>query len=66
MKGVVLINFLLDEKGIPTDAHVVRGLGYGLDENAIETVKSYRFRPATENGHPVLVEVNVEVHYQNY
>ncbi len=66
VKGVVLINFLLDEKGIPTDAHVVRGLGYGLDENAIETVKSYRFRPATENGHPVLVEVNVEVHYQNY
>jgi protein TonB len=33
----------------------------GLDEKALAAVKQYRFRPAMENGKPVLVELNVEV-----
>jgi protein TonB len=33
----------------------------GLDENAVEAVKQYRFKPAMENGKPVAVYLNVEV-----
>jgi protein TonB len=43
---------------------VLRGVGMGLDEKAVEAVKQYKFRPAMENGKPVLVELNVEVNFQ--
>jgi protein TonB len=59
--GNVLVNLWVDEKGNPTHVHVVRGIGMGLDEKAVAAVKQYRFRPAMENGKPVLVEMNVEV-----
>ena len=37
-------------KGKPQNVHVLRGVGMGLDEKAVEAVKQYRFRPAMENG----------------
>jgi protein TonB len=43
---------------------VLRGIGLGLDEKAREAVKQYRFKPALENGRPVLVELNVDVTFQ--
>jgi protein TonB len=36
----------------------------GLDEKALEAVRQYKFKPAMENGKPVLVELNVEVNFQ--
>jgi protein TonB len=36
----------------------------GLDQKALEAVRQYRFKPAMENGHPVPVQVNVEVQFQ--
>jgi TonB family protein len=44
--------------------HVVRPLGKGLDEKAIEAVRQYRFKPAMYEGHPVSVEVNIEVNFK--
>ncbi len=62
--GNVLVNLWVDQNGNPSHVHVVRGVGMGLDEKAIEAVKQYRFKPALENGKPVLVELNVEVNFQ--
>ena len=59
--GNVLVNVWVDEKGNPTHVRVLRGIGMGLDEKAVAAVKQYRFRPAMENGKPVLVELNVDV-----
>ena len=64
MSGVVTVGFVVDEKGNVTRARVIRGLGMGLDEKALEAVRQYRFKPAMENGKPVKVEVNVEVNFQ--
>ena len=50
--------------GLPKNVHVMRGVGMGLDEKAIEAVRQYRFKPAMENGKPVAVELNVEVNFQ--
>jgi protein TonB len=44
--------------------HVTRGVGMGLDENAVAAVKQYRFKPATENGKAVAVYLNVEVNFE--
>lgn len=62
--GNVLVNLWVDTNGLPTHVHVIRGVGMGLDQKAVEAVKQYKFRPAQENGKPVLVELNVEVNFQ--
>jgi len=62
--GVVLVNLIVDAQGRPQNVHVLRGVGMGLDENAVAAVKQYRFKPAIENGKPVPVEMNVEVNFQ--
>jgi periplasmic protein TonB len=62
--GNVLVNLWVDTNGNPSHVHVIRGVGMGLDEKAVEAVKQYRFKPAMENGKPVLVELNVEVNFQ--
>jgi periplasmic protein TonB len=62
--GNVLVNLWVDVNGNPSHVHVIRGVGMGLDEKAAEAVRQYKFKPALENGKPVLVELNVEVNFQ--
>ncbi len=62
--GNVLVNLWVDTSGNPSHVRVIRGVGMGLDEKAMEAVRQYKFKPAMENGKPVLVELNVEVNFQ--
>lgn len=64
VNGNVLVSLVVDENGLPQNVKVVRGLGLGLDEKAVEAVKQYRFKPAMREGVPVKVELNVEVNFQ--
>jgi periplasmic protein TonB len=64
--GNVVVNLWVDQNGLPSHVHVVRGVGMGLDEKAVEAVRQYKFKPAMENGKPVTVEMNVEVNFQIY
>jgi protein TonB len=38
--------------------------GYGLAANALAAVRQYKFKPATENGKPVTVDLSIEVEFQ--
>ncbi len=62
--GNVLVYLQVDAQGRPTHVHVLRGIGLGLDEKAVEAVRQYKFKPALEDGRPVPVEMNVEVNFQ--
>ena len=62
--GNVLVYLQVDAAGRPTHVRVLRGIGLGLDQKALEAVRLYRFKPAIEGGHPVAVEMNVEVSFQ--
>ena len=62
--GIVLVGLIVDTQGMPQNVHVLRGVGMGLDQNAIDAVKQYRFKPAMEGDKPVPVEVNLEVNFQ--
>ncbi len=62
--GNVMVTLIVDEHGNPTHVRVERGVGMGLDEKAVEAVRQYRFKPATEGGKPVPVEMNIEVNFQ--
>ncbi len=50
----------------PTTSAVLRSLGMGLDEKAIEAVHQWRFEPGTKDGQPVPVEVSMEVSFRLY
>ena len=63
-QGVVIVGLVVDDKGYPRNVHVVRPLGMGLDESAINAVSHYRFAPATLKGQFVPVEINIEVNFQ--
>jgi protein TonB len=62
--GIVLVNLIVDANGNPQNVHILRGVGMGLDDKAVEAVKQYRFKPAREAGKAVPVELNVEVNFQ--
>ena len=65
-QGVCVVSLIVDAQGNPQRVQVVRHLGMGLDEKAVEAVKQYRFKPATMQGKPVPVEVNIEVNFRIY
>lgn len=62
--GKVVVGLTVDRDGIARDVHVVRGVGMGLDENAVAAVQKYRFKPATQNGEPVATRLSVEVDFR--
>ena len=62
--GNVLVYLQVDTNGRPIHVRVIRGIGLGLDEKAMEAVRNYKFKPAMENGKPVVVEMQVEVNFQ--
>ena len=61
LQGTVSIQLIVDPQGNPQAVHVVRHLGMGLDQKAVDAVRQYRFRPAIYRGHPVAVQMIVDV-----
>jgi len=50
IQGEVLLEVVLGASGDLHVVRVVRGLGYGLDDNAVKAAEQIRFRPAMRNG----------------
>jgi periplasmic protein TonB len=65
-QGVCVLALIVDENGNPRDIRVVRGLGFGLDARAVDAVKQWHFKPALKDGHPVNVQISVEVGFKLY
>jgi TonB family protein len=59
--GDVIVDVEVDEKGNVVDARVVRGLPMGLDRQALDTVRTWKFKPATQDGRAVKARTNVTV-----
>lgn len=66
LQGVVAIQLIVDAQGNPQNVHVVKHLGDGLDQKAIEAVRQYRFSPAMFQGHPVAVQMVINVNFHLY
>jgi len=66
-QGICVISIIVDVNGNPTNPRVIRPLGMGLDEKALEAVKQFRFKPAMKDGKtPVPVQIQVEVNFRLY
>jgi len=63
-QGTVVLSIIVDESGLPRNIRVVRPLGLGLDEKAIEAVQKWRFRPGYKDGKAVAVYASVEVNFR--
>jgi periplasmic protein TonB len=62
--GTVVVYLQVDKNGDPSHVRVVKGVGMGLDEKAVEAVRQYKFKPATLNGEPVTVDLYINVNFQ--
>ena len=63
-QGTVVLFIVVDEHGNPRDLKVIRPLGLGLDQKAIEAVEKWKFRPGMKDGHPVPVQATIEVNFR--
>jgi TonB family protein len=65
-QGTCVLGVIVDPNGLPTNIRVITSLGMGLDEKAIEAVKTWRFEPAMKDGHPVPYAISLEVDFHLY
>ena len=64
LAGAVLVTLVIDIDGRATNMTVTRGLGFGLDEQAVTAISNWRFKPGTKDGVPVPVMAQVEVNFR--
>jgi TonB family protein len=65
-QGVVVLTIIVGTDGRVHNPRVIRALGMGLDEKAIEGVKTWKFDPSKKDGRAVAVEMNIEVAFNLY
>lgn len=63
-QGTVVLYVVVDSKGFARDIRVIRPLGLGLDQKAIEAVQKWKFKPGMKDGKPVNVEAQIEVNFR--
>ena len=64
-QGIVVLQVIIQPDGHATNIQVVKGAGLGLDEKAIEAVRTWRFKPAIgPNGTPVATITPIEVNFR--
>ena len=59
-----MLSVEVDANGKAVNPRVVRSLGYGLDQKAIEAVGKWNFRPGYKDGKPVTVAATIEVNFR--
>ena len=65
VEGRVIVHFVLNEKGKATDVQIVKGLGYGCDEEVLRVLRYGRFRPVVdEAGSPQPTRFAVAVDFR--
>ncbi len=61
IEGRVFVQFVIDEKGNVTNPIVLKGIGGGCDEAALDAVKKAKFTPGKQRGRPVRVQYSIPI-----
>jgi protein TonB len=64
IEGIVIIEAVIDRNGNVTEARILKPLSFGLDQQALQAILAWKFRPGTLNGQPVPVYYNLTVNFQ--
>lgn len=67
IEGRVIVQYIVTENGEAEDLQVIRGIGGGCDEAALEVIKKAKFQPGRQRGRPVRVQMSQAIvfHLQN-
>jgi len=63
-QGTVVLYIEVDPSGRAINPRVLRSLGLGLDEKAMEAVRQWKFKPGYRDGKPVTVAAQIEVNFR--
>jgi TonB family protein len=64
--GMALYHVVIGANGTPGEIAVARPIGFGLDENAVESIRKASFSPAVKEGKPVPVLLDLVVQFRIY
>jgi len=64
IQGIVYVSFIVEKNGEITRAKILKGIGYGCDEEALRVINSMPlWNPGKQNGTPVRVQVVIPLHF---
>jgi len=63
IQGTLFLFIIVTSAGTVDNAVVLQGLGKGMDENALEAIKQWKFVPALKDGQPIPVMLTVEIQF---
>jgi TonB family protein len=66
LQGTCALSLVVGADGKPRDIAVVRRLGMGLDEKAVEAIRAWTFEPARKQGVPVAARIHIQVNFRLY
>ena len=64
LSGSVVVALAINEKGSVGDVKVVHSSDKRFEQNATDAVRQWEFAPATKNGKPMAVQMNVEINFE--
>ena len=62
--GTVLLSIVIETDGSASSFQILKGVGFGLDEKAVEAIGQWKFKPGTKDGVPVPVQAQIEVNFR--
>src|SRR6266853_1492915 len=63
INGTVVVAMIVTQEGRVRDVKIAKSLDAGLDKQALAAVRTWKFEPATKDGKPVAVHLNVDVSF---
>jgi TonB family protein len=63
VEGDVVVEVTIDEQGNVAGLKLIRGIGYGIEDRVLATLRQWRFRPALKDGVAISSQHIVTMHY---
>ncbi|MDT8322824.1 MAG: energy transducer TonB, partial [Bacteroidota bacterium] len=64
IEGTVVVRVLLDKNGRVEKTEILKSIGGGCDEAAVDAIRSLRFTPGLQREKPVRVYISIPVHFR--
>jgi len=64
IEGTSRLGAVIDNNGTTASIAILEPLGMGLDEEAVQTVERWKFQPGVKDGHPVRVQIHIDLDFR--
>ena len=63
VQGDVIVEVTIDEQGNVVETKLIQGIGYGIEDRVLATLRQWHFRPASRDGVAIASQHIVSFHY---